>query len=247
MIKSLIASLVLVTLGLYGCDLPRDPLGTLERVQDGTMRVGIISGSSPWANYENGQPSGIEVKLIKLFAKDVNASIKWVPGNESQLFNALKEHQLDLVIGGVTKDAPWQTHAAFSNTYIITHVIIGRYPGGQPIGELAEKTVLVQPASAIAGLIESEGGKPLEIDNLENKIPVILQKTSDSESAPVLVAAENWQIKKWGLISADIELDKSEHVIATALGENGFLVRLEKFLYQKRHQAEAMLQRQAES
>lgn len=243
----LLTSLVLIVPGLGGCDIPRDPQGTLDRVQNGNMRVGVISGSSPWAHFEDGRPSGIEVELIKLFAKELNADIEWVPGNESRLFNALQEHQLDLVIGGVTKDAPWQTHAAFTNTYIITHVIIGRYPDGEPVEELDGRTVLVQPASSAVGIIQDKGGKPLEIDNLENRIPVILQERSSSASDPVLVAAESWQIKRWGLTSAGMELDKSEHALATALGENGFLVRLEKFLYQKRDQVGAMLQAKAGS
>src|SRR5829696_394467 len=58
------AVFVLVVLIAAGCDFPRDPRGTLEGVQNGTMRVGIVE-NDPWTRMEEGHASGVEVELLK--------------------------------------------------------------------------------------------------------------------------------------------------------------------------------------
>ena len=47
-----------------GCRFPVDTAGTLERVRDGTLRVGVID-SPPFAVvHADQEPTGIEVELV---------------------------------------------------------------------------------------------------------------------------------------------------------------------------------------
>ncbi len=61
--------LLAAALALGGCEYPRDPEGTLDRVRGGTLRVGI-SPSEPWVTLaENEPPAGVEVELVQEFAR----------------------------------------------------------------------------------------------------------------------------------------------------------------------------------
>src|ERR671913_1831905 len=62
--------LVLVVVASAGCGFPRDPRGTLDSVQNGTMRVGIVA-NDPWARMEDGRASGVEVDLLGDFAEEL--------------------------------------------------------------------------------------------------------------------------------------------------------------------------------
>ena len=57
--------LLIAALVLGGCQFPRDPEGTLDRVRGGTLRVGI-SPSEPWVTLvEDEPPAGVEVELVQ--------------------------------------------------------------------------------------------------------------------------------------------------------------------------------------
>jgi hypothetical protein len=64
-----------------------------------------------------GDPEGVEVWLISEIARGAGTRIQWVPGAESELLLSLKEHQLDLVIAGLTADLPWKTEVGFTRPY----------------------------------------------------------------------------------------------------------------------------------
>jgi polar amino acid transport system substrate-binding protein len=101
-----------------GCTIPADPDGTLERVEGGTMRVGVTA-TDPWVRLRAGRPSGgVEVALVRRFARDLDARVEWVPGSEEELVKALKEGSLDLVVGGITSESRWKHDAAFTRPYV---------------------------------------------------------------------------------------------------------------------------------
>src|SRR5690606_33811584 len=64
----LLTAALILTLG--GCDWPHDPEETLSNVQNGGMRVGIAD-CPPFAQWNDGQPHGVEVELIKALAADL--------------------------------------------------------------------------------------------------------------------------------------------------------------------------------
>ncbi|MDQ3538316.1 MAG: hypothetical protein M3415_05930 [Actinomycetota bacterium] len=55
------------------------PAGTLARVQATTLRVGMVS-EPPWTGFEGGEPTGIEVDLVRELARDVGSEVEWGPG-----------------------------------------------------------------------------------------------------------------------------------------------------------------------
>src|SRR3712207_2547513 len=97
--RSLAASVLVIA--AVACGIPRDPDGTLERISDGTIRVGVAH-AEPWAIVDDGGiPRGVEVSLVERLAGTIGAEVRWTDGSEQELLTALEEGELDLVIGGL--------------------------------------------------------------------------------------------------------------------------------------------------
>jgi polar amino acid transport system substrate-binding protein len=85
-----VSVLALVALVCASCAFPLDPRGTLDKVRDGTMRMGIVD-HDPWTRMEEGHASGIEVELLlKDFARELGAKTSFVPGTTPELLEAAK-------------------------------------------------------------------------------------------------------------------------------------------------------------
>ncbi|WP_336716076.1 transporter substrate-binding domain-containing protein [Arthrobacter sp. USHLN218] len=133
------AALLVPLLAGCGLKIPSDPEGTLDRVAGGTIRAGI-SHNPPWTETGTGSasagtgststgagtgststaPGGTEAELVRAFAAEHNARVEWVSGGESNLVRQLERGELDLVVGGLTKDSPWSKHAALTQPYLET-------------------------------------------------------------------------------------------------------------------------------
>lgn len=100
-----------------GCGIPRDPEGTLERIQGKTIRAGITV-NPPWTGFKSGEADGLEPHLLIEFAKQFDARIEWTVDSESDLLQALKHRKLDIVIGGLTKSTPWSKQVALTRPYL---------------------------------------------------------------------------------------------------------------------------------
>lgn len=145
-----------------GCDLPRDPEGTLERVRGGRLRVGVTA-HVPWTDWENDgrgrRVSGIEVELVKRFATEMNAEIDWIRGSESELLTSLENYDVDLVLGGLTDDTPWSDRVGLSRTFAETgegkHVLAT--PPGENAFLLRLDRFLAKEEAAIGRRIAEEG------------------------------------------------------------------------------------------
>lgn len=115
-----VLGLVAVLAGLLaacGVSIPTDPDGTLERVTGGTLRVGV-SPNPPWTEVRgDAEPTGTEVTLIKEFASTLPTEVSWSVGGEEALIKRLEIGELDLVIGGLTADTPWEEHVAITKPY----------------------------------------------------------------------------------------------------------------------------------
>ena len=122
---------VATVLGATGCaSIPADPEGTLERASGGVLRVGM-SAQAPWTALEDGERSGVEVRLVEDFAAGIDADIEWLDGGEESLMQALELGQLDVVVGGLTEASPWIDHAALTRPYV---EVTG--PSGSPEGHV---------------------------------------------------------------------------------------------------------------
>ncbi|MGE3180301.1 MAG: transporter substrate-binding domain-containing protein [Phycisphaerae bacterium] len=107
---------LLMGLMCLGCDLPRDPEGTLARVRGGILRAGA-SPALGRVEMIGGKPRGIDVELINHVANKLQARIEWTVGGESELLEALEHYELDVVVGGLQEDSPWKSRVAMSRSY----------------------------------------------------------------------------------------------------------------------------------
>ncbi len=108
---------------LAGCALieaiPADPDGTLETVSGSVLEVGV-SPNPPFTDVSGDAPEGTEVTLVESFAASIDAEISWTVAGEEELVQQLTNGELDLVIGGITDQTPWVTHAAPTRAYADT-------------------------------------------------------------------------------------------------------------------------------
>jgi polar amino acid transport system substrate-binding protein len=219
---------VLLVVGAGGCGIPRDPESTLDRVRGGTLRAGITA-SEPWTTLEGGRPGGVEVELVEQFARELGAGVEWVAGSEAELIAALEVRELDLVVGGLTADTPWQAKAAITRSYATTRVVVA-VPASQPLpGDIAGLRVAVEAGSDAAGILEDK------TDAIPVRVPDVTQVKGSA------VAVDEWLLDNLDLRDTGVHLRKAKHVMATPLGENAFLVRLERFLIAHQDQVPAML------
>lgn len=143
---TLLATVVAALLAGCGVTVPTDPEGTLERVAGGTLRVGV-SPNPPWTEVtQDAVPTGSEVVLVREFAATLPAEVSWTVGGEEALIKRLEKGDLDLVIGGLTADTPWEKHIAVTKPYAE-----GTGPDGNRI-----KLVMAAPPGENAYLLRLE-------------------------------------------------------------------------------------------
>jgi polar amino acid transport system substrate-binding protein len=223
-----LAAVALMAVTAAGCGIPRDPETTLDRVRGGTLRAGITA-SEPWTTLEGGRPGGVEVALVERFAQELGARVEWVDGSEADLFGALELRELDLVVGGLTADTPWQAKAAITRSYATTRVVVA-VPASQPLPEdIAGMRVAVEAGTDAAGILEDK----------TDAIPVRVPDVTRVRGSPV--AIDEWLLADLDLRDTGVHLSKAKHVMATPMGENAFLARLERFLIAHQDEVPALL------
>ena len=225
---------VLAVLAVGGCQFPADTDGTLDRVRGGTLRVGVTP-ADPFVILADGrEPQGVEAELVRRFASRLDAEVDWVPGSETELMGALHGRQLDLVIAGLTRRSPWQAEVTLTRPYLNTQWVIAA-PDEETAEELSEDLegheVAVEANSGLAAkLAEDTDATVVPVDDLTEV------------DGPV--AVESYLLDDLGLVRTDAELDEHEHAMAVAMGENAFLVELERFLLDREGEAADLLARE---
>ena len=223
-----LAAVALMAVTAAGCGVPRDPESTLDRVRGGTLRAGITA-SEPWTTLEGGRPGGVEVALVERLAQELGARVEWVDGSEADLIGALEMRELDLVVGGLTADTPWQTKAAITRSYATTRVVVA-VPASQPLPEdIAGMRVAVEAGTDAAGILEDK------TDAIPVRVPDVTQVRGSA------VAIDEWLLADLDLRDTGVHLSKAKHVMATPMGENAFLARLERFLIAHQDEVPALL------
>jgi len=204
-----------LSLTTLACGLPRDPEGTLDRVRGGTMRVGVFE-RRPWTTLPTkGGAGGLEGALVAELARELGAKIEWVRATESQLLEALKMRELDLVIGGLTADSPWAQHVAFTKPFYTDTIVVGAPPGTRRLEKLDGQSVSFHAREpVIGGYVRKKGGVPRPVPELGQ--------------AQGLLAAPTWQLPSLAVGPAGITLHETHHVIAATPGENAWLMRIEQ-------------------
>jgi polar amino acid transport system substrate-binding protein len=210
--RVIVVALVLL---LAGCGVPKDSGTTLGDVRGGVLRVGVTA-NAPWTTVAaDATVGGAEVTLVERLADDLDATVEWYPGSESELMAALKHRVLDIVIGGLTDDAPWLKEASLTRPYITTRTVVAARPGVTVPGDLKGTRVAARAGSEDIALLMAEGAVPVA--------------SRDPLAEPGLpVVADEWDLD--GLSGSRHTLTEDRHVWAVPLGENGFQVAVEDFL-----------------
>jgi len=206
----------LVVVLCNACDLPRDSDGTLDRIRGGTMRVGVVV-DTPWTSDSAGVAGGIEGGMVQSLARELNARVQWISGQQDDLLTALRHRELDLVIGGLDAQSPWSKQVAFTRPYYTDTVAVGGAPNAPPPASLEKLTVALAPGDAAAAQVRKQGGVPRFVNNLE------------STSLPV--AAPTWRLSRLSRReNPALTLVQTPHVLAVSPGENAWLMRVEQML-----------------
>jgi polar amino acid transport system substrate-binding protein len=217
-VRTLTVVLLLAALAAAGCQYPRDPDGTLNRVEGGVMRVGVTE-VDPWVELEGDRAvGGAEVELARRFARELGARIVWIQGSEEELVDAAKEGQVDLILAGLTNKSRWEKDVAFTRPYTETRSVVGTPPGRSYPGDFAGVPVAVEIGSEEEGLLEQR---------TEARVVAV---TDLASRAGRPAAVHDYLLDDLRLADSGTELGSAKHVMAVKLGENAFLVRLERFL-----------------
>lgn len=220
--------LLLVCLGGLSCsNLPRDPKETLRSVQGGRLRVGLVE-HPPWVVRTGSEPAGAEVELTREFARELGATPEWHWGSEQQQMEALEHYQLDLLLGGVTNDTAWKKYVGLTSPYYESRIMVG-VPASSPVPQSVKgMQVYVKSGEATALYLARKDAVPVPVDDLAQ--------------AHGAVAAPDWQLEQLGLNKTEINLHTEQHVLVAPPGENGFIKRLDEFLYRQRNAVKGLLQ-----
>jgi polar amino acid transport system substrate-binding protein len=173
-----IPSVAVFALGVFvaaGCDFPRDPRGTLEDVQSGTMSVGVVA-NDPWTRMEDGHASGVEVELLKDFARELGADTTFVPGTTPELLEAARQGEVDVLIGGFTSTSPGVSEgkeAGVTGSYLTTRFVVGVPPGRPEFDDPSGREIAVERIDGTAAMLKEEGAVPVPVDDLSTaEIPI---------------------------------------------------------------------------
>ena len=198
---------------------PRDAERTLAKVRDHTLRVGYTN-AAPWVYPAPGGAQGIEAKIVSDFANTLHARVDWVEGTEEQLYNALENDEIDLLIAGITDKTPWKDKVGLTKPYLETELDVGQ-PTSQPPGNsesiIEGQWVAVRKGTAEGYYVRKKKAKPFYTAQL----PV----------SNMFSVGYDWQIQSWNLRNTGIVLKKESHVMAVPPGENAFLLALDKYLF----------------
>ena len=216
-----------------GCQFPRDPEGTLDRVEGGTMRVGVIE-DEPWVVLGEDEPRGVEPELLRRFADQLDAEIEWVDGTEAELAEAIRGFQLDVIAGGLTRAWPYMREVGLTRPYVDTEIQIGVPPGTELPDELGGVEVWVEANSEAAALLKQEE---------EDAIRVTYERLAEVDGIALL---DTYEIDALGYERTDHILRDDEHALGVPMGENAWLVELERFLLDRGEEAEDLLHREVE-
>jgi polar amino acid transport system substrate-binding protein len=123
----------LAVLSACGTPFPRDPEHTSDRVRSTReLRVGLTE-NPPWVvRSPDGQPTGLEVEVARRLAARQGALVRWHWGQLEALFTQLEEHQLDLVIGGIDAETPWEGRVGLTEPWNRAHasdIVLAVPPG----------------------------------------------------------------------------------------------------------------------
>ncbi|HZH26608.1 MAG TPA: transporter substrate-binding domain-containing protein [Azospirillaceae bacterium] len=203
---------------LAGCDdFPKDSAGSLARIHDGEVRVGVAD-NPPWVVFEGDRVTGVEPALIQAWADGLGAQVHWVRGAEAELVEALNRRELDLMAAGLSHRTPHASRLGLTQPYLETAIRVGA-PAGEPVpDDLAGMQVAVPP------------GRPALVGRLRDEKAVPAEGNGQGARAAKLVAGYDVELEAEGLSPGGRRLHTEKRVMAVMPGESALLLDLDRFL-----------------
>ncbi|WP_311197299.1 amino acid ABC transporter substrate-binding protein [Vibrio sp. SS-MA-C1-2] len=109
-----IASLVLLTVGLVGCNGEKKDTAT----QAEPIRVGMSGTYYPFTFVKQGELQGFEVDLWTAIGKELNRPVKYSTANFSGLFGMLEAGKIDTISNQITATDARKVKYNFSQPYV---------------------------------------------------------------------------------------------------------------------------------
>lgn len=121
----------------------------LQDIMDsGKIRVGILLDVPPWGmNDAEGKPTGLDVEVAQLLAKDLSVDLEIVPVTGTNRIPNLLSDQTDIIIAAMGANSERAQQIMFSQPY--TAVQLGVY-GAPEIGQSEDISVLDGHTIAVA-------------------------------------------------------------------------------------------------
>jgi polar amino acid transport system substrate-binding protein len=215
-----------------GCQFPKDPEGTLDKVRErGVMEVGVTQ-ADPFVNLEGAEPRGVEVELIKEFAKHLGVEVEWVEGSESQLIELLAGTEIDVMLAGLDRQSPLQKEVALTRPYANVEIVLAVPPDAET-PDVEGLDVVVEENSAAAAIVEKEtDADPIPVPSLDL-----------ADGRPVVV--EDYLLDELGYRKTGHSMKETEHCLAVTLGENAWLTEIEKWLLDHEELASDLLRQES--
>jgi hypothetical protein len=148
-----------------------------------------------------------------------------------QHMEALKIYELELAIGGFDSKSPWKKEVGLTRPYFEERFTVGVPATMRRPDSIRGLTVQAKAGEPTAGYVLKKGGSAQRID------------TVTQINGPF--AGPDWQLEKLGLIVTPLQLHKTDHVVATPPGENGWIKRLEEFLFSNNSSLKGLLQQES--
>ena len=223
LLYSRILVLLVVCITLTACD----PEKTLETVLADREMTVAFADNPPWVTFHSeGAPQGMEVDMVRAFAEELGVAIDWKRLGAFAALEGLERGDIDLAIGGFgRKDVMSVAGAAPSFVYFKEVFVVGARPVTNSSDELDGRKVYVPQNLPLTKLVENKGA-------------ILVEEWSDAVD---YAAGPRWLLETKGLRPTEIELHRSEHVMAVRQGESAWLLRLERFLRRETKDLEVRL------
>lgn len=198
-------------------DYPKDVRGTLDGIrQDGILQVGVIE-NPPWVIRGESGPEGLEPEIVRNLAGELRAEVRWHWGPTAEVIHALEQHQLHLVIGGLTTGPRLPKTAAATRPFYATRYTVGFPPETSAMPEdLEGQTVAVPVISPLHEILQDRDAEPRPMDN--------------PEGAGLPLAGPLWKLEAHGYAPGRWELLTQQQVMLVTKGENAWMVALQRHL-----------------
>jgi polar amino acid transport system substrate-binding protein len=133
---------------------------------------------------------------------------------------ALERYELDLLLGGLTKESPWKTDVGLTSPYFENRIVVATRGPGEKIKGIQ---VAVESGDVAAAYLEKKGAVPVRVERLR-------------DASTEAIAGPEWEVQQLGFNQIVEQLMSEKHVVAAPPGENAWIKKLDEFLHSRRNE-----------